>query len=206
MEPKIGVLDIGMGNVRSIINAVYEQGLDAIRVTTPSELDNITHLIIPGVGHFGYCSKLLSDTGFIKKLPCFIESKRPVLGICIGMQLLFSGSDESPGSDGLSIFSERFEKIQSSDFRVPHMGWNEVTWQKDHPVIEGVKSGMDFYFVHSYFLKENLKDGLSYTGYTQNFTSSVAKDNVIAFQFHPEKSQKNGLNLIENFCWWDGKC
>ena len=128
------------------------------------------------------------------------------MGICIGMQLLFSGSDESPGSDGLSIFSERFEKIQSSDFRVPHMGWNEVTWQKDHPVIEGVKSGMDFYFVHSYFLKENLKDGLSYTGYTQNFTSSVAKDNVIAFQFHPEKSQKNGLNLIENFCWWDGKC
>ena len=206
MEPKIGVLDIGMGNVRSIINAVYEQGLDAFRVTNPSELDDITHLIIPGVGHFGYCSKLMSDTGFTKNLPFFIDSNRPVLGICIGMQLLFSGSEESPDADGLSVFSERFEKIQSSDFRVPHMGWNEVTWQKDHPVIEGVKSGMDFYFVHSFFLKGRLKDTLSYTGYTQDFTSSVAKDNVIAFQFHPEKSQKNGLNLIENFCWWDGKC
>lgn len=206
MDPIVGVLDIGMGNVRSIVNAVYEQGLDTKRVQTPNELDDISHLIIPGVGHFGYCARLLSESGFSEKIPEFIRSKRPVLGICIGMQLLFSSSEESNNTAGLNIFEHKLEKIKSRTHRVPHMGWNEVIWQDHHPVIEGVKSGLDFYFVHSYFLKGKVEHALSCTGYTEEFTSSVFKNNVIAFQFHPEKSQKNGLKLIENFCWWDGQC
>ena len=117
-----------------------------------------------------------------------------------------SAGEESPDDAGLSIFNQTFEKIKSSDHRVPHMGWNEIIWQGDHPVIEGVKNKKDFYFVHSYYLKGKNEHTLSCTHYEQEFSSSVAKDNVIAFQFHPEKSQKNGLTLIENFCWWDGKC
>lgn len=206
MNPIIGVLDIGMGNIRSIVNAVYEQGLDTQRISKPNQLDDISHLIIPGVGHFGYCSKLLKDNGFFESIPDFITSNRPVLGVCVGMQLLFSGSEESPDDAGLNIFNQTFEKIKSSDHRVPHMGWNEIIWQRDHPVIEGVKNKKDFYFVHSYYLKGKNEHTLSCTHYEQEFSSSVAKDNVIAFQFHPEKSQKNGLTLIENFCWWNGKC
>mgnify|MGYP001942264997 CR=1 FL=1 len=204
MEPVIGILDIGLGNVTSIANAVYQQGVEYLYLKNPSNIDDCTHLILPGVGHYSFGVERINESGFSGVFSKFVESGRPVMGVCLGMQLLFNGSDEGDGENGLNIFPGDFIKF-SKDVRVPHMGWNEVNWSKNHPVNDEVKSGKDFYFVHSYHLKSS-EYLLSTTKYYEEFVSSIVRDNVIGFQFHPEKSQKNGLKLIENFCWWDGKC
>ena len=204
MDPVVGVLDIGLGNVASISNAVDSQGVDVVQLTATEDMDHCTHLILPGVGHFSYGIECMKKSGFFRAIPKFIQSGRPVMGVCLGMQLLCSGSDEDKGVAGVDAFDGQFQKF-SDDVRVPHMGWNEVTWQQDHPINENIKSGKDFYFVHSYLLKSS-SSVLSTTHYHSDYVSSLAKNNVVGFQFHPEKSQKNGLAIIENFCWWDGRC
>lgn len=204
MDPVIGILDIGLGNISSVENAVYQQGVETLRVTSPTQIDDCSHLILPGVGHYAFGVKLMCETGLTQILPKFIDSGRPLLGICLGMQLLCSGSDEDGGQTGLNFFDGNF-KIFKGDVRVPHMGWNEVNWTKNHAVTDGVKSGKDFYFVHSYNLSDS-QFSLGNTDYHGDFVSAISRGNVLGFQFHPEKSQKNGLKLLENFCWWDGKC
>ena len=204
MDPVVGILDIGLGNVASLANAVYQQGVEVIYLKDPEKIDDCSHLILPGVGHYSFGMERIKATGFSKVLPKFIDSGRPLMGVCLGMQLLCNGSDEDGGGNGLGVFDGEFKRF-SDDIRVPHMGWNEVNWLNEHPVNEGVKSGKDFYFVHSYFLDSSISV-LSTTDYQDNFVSSITDKNVVGFQFHPEKSQGNGLKVIENFCWWDGLC
>lgn len=204
MNPVIGILDIGLGNIASISNAVYQQGVDVKHLKNTDAMDDCTHLILPGVGHYEYGVDRLKQSGFFEAIPQYITSKRPLLGVCLGMQLLFEKSEEDQTATGLELLPGEFKKF-NREVRVPHMGWNMVSWENHHPVLEGVKPGKDYYFVHSYFLNAS-QDALGITEYGEEFISSVAKENVLGFQFHPEKSQKNGLSLIENFCWWDGQC
>lgn len=207
-KPLIGIVDNDMGNLRSVRNAVLECGLDACDASTPEQLDTFSHLILPGVGNFGSAMHNLERNGMRTAIASFAASGRPLLGICLGMQLLGSTGEEGGSTSGLNLIPGRVRRFSSAiQLPVPHVGWNTVTREKGHPVLEGVKSERDFYFVHSYVFEPESPDHvIGHTTYGETFCTISARANVIGFQFHPEKSQKNGLLLIENFCTWDGRC
>jgi len=203
----IGILNIGMGNLASVANAVYEQGFDYLYVDSLAQLDEISHLIIPGVGHFGKAMENLKHVGLHEKLlPSLQERELPTLGICLGMQLMCRHSAEGK-CEGLQIFDTKVRHIDSSRVRVPHVGWNNVHLKRPHPVFEEIKPDRDFYFVHSYAVPACSESwSLAETTYDQPFSSVLAHEHFVGVQFHPEKSQLNGLRIIENFCLWDGSC
>ena len=204
----IGIIDVGIGNQGSIREAIYSLGHDPVPVSAPEHLEDLTHLILPGVGAYSHAMALLQGNGLIQPLRTFAASGRPLLGICLGMQLLASIGDENGPTEGLALVGGRVSRLpERPAIRVPHVGWNEVTFVQPHPVFEGVKDGMDFYFVHSYqFLPERESSTLGRTQHGAPVVCAVGERNVVGLQFHPEKSQKNGLRMLENFCDWDGAC
>ncbi len=195
-----------MGNLRSAYNAVYENGFDPIFVDSDSNFDDLSHLIVPGVGNFRAVMGHLEEAGLVDRIRGFAATGRPLLGICAGMQLLAEWGTESGDTPGLGLVHGRVERLPEGKV-LPHVGWSSVKFRFDHPVLDGIKPGRDFYFVHSYALQtDHDEEFLGETEYGAPFASIVARDNVVGFQFHPEKSQANGLKLIENFCLWDGHC
>ena len=202
----IGILNAQMGNLRSVYQAVDAMGYDTEIVTHLALSDKYSHLIIPGVGSFQQVMRA-DNVGAVKEeIRKFADSGRPVLGICLGMHILSGWGEEGGGSVGLELVPGRVERL-SVDMLLPHVGWNTVNFVKDHPVFQGVKNGIDCYFVHSYhFACESSEHVYGRSNYGTDFVSIVGLDNVLGFQFHPEKSQKNGLKLIENFCRWNGSC
>jgi glutamine amidotransferase len=202
----IGVVKMPIGNLQSAYNALYELGLDIVWVDERSHLDELTHLIVPGVGHFQAVMRNLASRGLSEKIRGFAETGRPLLGICVGMQLLATTGTEGTETPGLGLIPGRVTRLPDG-LRLPHVGWNTVELRQRHPIFEGIKPGRDFYFVHSYaFCTDEEGDALGETEYGTRFASVVGRDNVVGFQFHPEKSQINGLKLLENFCNWDGAC
>jgi glutamine amidotransferase len=203
----IGILDIGMGNLRSVENAVYQNGFDPVVVTSAAVFDDLTHLILPGVGNFRAAVPELANRQLKQPILDFVASGRPLLGTCLGMQLLMTSSEEGGTNAGLNLVAGRVTHLATEGLRVPHVGWNVLNMTQQHPVFQGIKSGRDFYFVHSYAaVCEHDSDLLGTTEYGGAVTAVVGRANVVGTQFHPEKSQVNGLRLIENFCRWDGKC
>jgi len=204
----IGILDLHMGNLRSVSNAVYEVGYDFEMLDSPGDWDHLTHMILPGVGSFAMAMKMLHRQELVKPIRDFHSSGRPILGICLGMQLLVDVGTEGGECAGLGLVPGRVERLSSrSGFPVPHIGWNSLHMRVDHPVFRGLKQDKDFYFVHSYEVKcSEASDLLGVTDYAEPVTAVIGRDNVLGFQFHPEKSQVNGLRLMENFCDWDGQC
>jgi len=207
--PVIGILKMPMGNLRSAYNAVYENGFDPMLLDKDGAFDDLSHLIVPGVGNFRAVMQHLEGEGLPARIKDFAASGRPVLGICVGMQLFAERGTESGETAGLGLVHGTVERLPAEEksLVLPHVGWSTVTVHFDHPVTDGIKPGRDFYFVHSYALQtDNPEEALGETEYGAPFVSIVARDNVVGFQFHPEKSQSNGLKLIENFCRWDGRC
>ena len=204
----IGILNIGMGNLRSVANAVHQNGFDPVVVHDAAAFDDLTHLIIPGVGNFGAAMPEIDGRDLRGPILDFVASGRPLLGACLGLQLLMAVGEEGGIHQGLGLIVGRVVRMTPRDgFRVPHVGWNAVDMVRPHPVFEGIKRGRDFYFVHSYVGHcEDEGDVLGITDHGGPVTAVVGRANVIGFQFHPEKSQVNGLRLIENFCRWDGQC
>ena len=204
----IGILNIGMGNLSSVSNAVYEQGFDYSLVSSAADFDDLTHLIIPGVGHFSAAMQQIEKQDLLVPIKDFaLNRQSPVLGICLGMQLLADQSEEGGQIPGLGLIPGVVKKFHNQELRVPHVGWNRVDISASHPVLEDIGNERDFYFVHSYFFQcQDSQHSLALTHYGGTFTSIVGRNNVLGCQFHPEKSQKNGLQLIENFCEWDGVC
>ena len=204
----VGIVDYGMGNLRSVMNAVTEVGFNVKVVDSSYGMEDLSHLILPGVGNFGSAMDVLKVTGLLNSLIDFQKSGRPLLGICLGMQLLAESGSEGGGHTGLKMVPGRVSKLtEKPGFRAPHVGWNTLKLLIKHPVFEGLKPGRDVYFVHSYeFQCEDLAHQLAVTEYGTSITAAVGSANVIGFQFHPEKSQISGLRLIENFCLWDGRC
>ncbi len=200
---KVGIIDYGAGNLQSVLNAFHAQDVEAKLITTPAELDGLTHLVLPGQGEFGDCSRKLAASGMTQPIKDWLVADKPFLGICVGYQLLFEGSEESPDADGLGIFKGQNVKFQAEEgLKIPHMGWNDVTPQNaNHPMWNGMSKEPYFYYVHSFFPKAEEADVIAcVTTYgTQTFHGAVTRGKLIATQFHPEKSQHAGLQLLKNF-------
>ena len=203
----IGILDIGMGNLRSVQNAVHQTGFDPIVVKAAADFDDLTHLILPGVGNFGAAMPEIEARRLRQPILDFAASGRPLLGTCLGMQLLMDTSEEGGNHAGLGLIAGKVMRLRGEGLRVPHVGWNIVNMTRQHPVFQVPKKGRDFYFVHAYAAICELDDDLlATTEYGGPVTAVIGRANVVGVQFHPEKSQVNGLRLLENFCHWDGKC
>ena len=192
----ITVIEYKSGNLRSISNSFKKIGSEAIITDDPSEIANAKHLVLPGVGAFGTAMENIDP--YKDVIFEHIDDGKPFLGICLGLQVLLSSSEESPGVKGLDIFKGHVAKIPEGR-KIPHMGWNQIKLTKECPILEGV-DGKDFYFVHSYHAVLHDIDNLSATAdYGFDVTAAVSKDNVFATQFHPEKSGVPGLKILKNF-------
>ncbi len=197
----ITLLDYGAGNVRSVRNAIRKLGYSVQDVQNPADILNAERLIFPGVGSYGSVMDRLRRDGFVEPLIERIHSDKPVLGICVALQALFEGSEESPGVAGLSILKGQVKRFTESSLSVPQIGWNGVNLHKPSPLFSGY-NGEKLYFVHSYraTLEEVDKEWLlTTTNYGEEFVSGVQKGNITAFQFHPEKSGAAGLNILGNY-------
>jgi glutamine amidotransferase len=192
----IAVLDYGMGNLLSVERALEHVGGTAEITGDASRVAAVDALVVPGVGHFGACMRELASRGLDTAVRDFAASGRPLFGVCVGMQVLYEGSEEDP-EPGLGIVPGRSRKLPSA-VKVPHMGWNEVTWTSPHPYLEDVPSGTRFYFVHSY-APDAGPEAVGATEYGRPFAAAVALRNVFATQFHPEKSGDAGLQIYERF-------
>jgi imidazole glycerol-phosphate synthase subunit HisH len=203
----IGIVDIGIGNLGSLRNALHSQGWDSIFVSKPSDLERLSHLLLPGVGAFSAAVKCLHYRELFMPIRRFAAEGRPIMGICLGMQLLAERGTEGGDIEGLGLVPGSVAPIDAPGLRLPHVGWNNAYHAQSHPLLEGIRNDVDFYFVHSYrFAATHIKNVLAHTDYGESFPSIVCQGNVIGVQFHPEKSQSNGLRLLDNFCLWDGTC
>ena len=200
----IAIVDYGMGNLRSVSKAFETVGHQAIVTRDAAAIQNASHVVLPGVGAFGDCMANLKQYDLIEPILAAIRSGKPFLGICLGFQLLFTESEEFGRHDGLNIFPGKVRAFAANQaLKVPHMGWNQVNIQSDCPLFKGIADRSNWYFVHSFFVDPQDKDiTAAVTTYGVSFTSSIWKDNVVACQFHPEKSQAVGLQLIKNFGLW----
>jgi glutamine amidotransferase/cyclase len=197
----ISLLDYGAGNVRSLRNAVARLGYEVTDVRSPEDIFAAERLLFPGVGAFGAAMGRLREQGFVEALRDYLLADRPFLGICIGLQCLFEGSDESPGVAGLGVIPGRVGRFPAGDLAVPHMGWNGLRVHRDSELLAGLAADR-FYFVHSYCARpgaENADWVLAESDYGQPFVAAVQQGQVIALQFHPEKSGTAGLELLKRF-------
>ena len=197
----IAVIDYGVGNLFSVEKALMQFATDVLITGDKELIAKADKLVLPGVGDFGECMSNLEATGLIPTIRECIAKGTPLLGICIGEQILFEGSEESPEAKGLGIFKGMVRRIQAPGLKVPHMGSNSVTFsQPDHPLFAHLGEHPYFYFVHSYHcVPEDASIITATTEYGEKLTAAVAKDNVMATQFHPEKSGDVGLQVLKNF-------
>ena len=204
----IGVIDYGMGNLRSVMNAIEHVGFQGQLVDEPGHLDDCDHLVVPGVGAFPKAMENLHARGLVVPIRAYAAAGRPLLGICLGMQVLATTGYESDRCEGLDLISGDVTLLPVKQATaLPHVGWNSVTLVREHPVFAGVRRDVDFYFVHSYAFKPTHTDALlGVTDYDGPFAAAVGQGSVLGLQFHPEKSQVAGLRLLEQFCRWDGLC
>ena len=197
---KVCIMDYGSGNVKSISNLVSYLGYRVIVSNEISEINSATHLILPGVGSFGTAMKNINSQIPISKIEVeVIQKKKPFLGICVGMQVLAEKGYEHGEHDGLGWIPGTVEKLNVGNAPLPHIGWNNIVLKKDSVLFHNLDAINDFYFVHSYSVKTDESYITSETNYEGDFCSSIQKENIYGVQFHPEKSQKAGQRLIQNF-------
>ena len=199
----IGIVDYNMGNLASVINAFKKVGVDARLESDPSKLSKYDKLILPGVGAFGDAMEHLQSSGMDAAVIAYAKSGKPLLGICLGMQLLFESSEEFGSTKGLGLIPGKVLAFDESKFdhalKVPHMGWNELFVQNDTTLFEGLTKDFYLYFVHSFHAVCDDKYAIGKTHYGYKFVSAVQNENIYGIQPHPEKSHENGLKIIENF-------
>jgi glutamine amidotransferase len=204
-----------MGNLHSVASAITQVAPDTdVHITADVELiSKATRVIFPGVGAVRDCMAEIKRLGFDVLVKQCIDSGKPVLGICVGMQLLFSESEENNGVQCMDVidgtvkyFGDSLKSAQREKLKVPHMGWNNVKHRIAHPLWENINNEAQFYFVHSYYCQpKNIELSAGTTHYGTEFTSAISKNNLFATQFHPEKSHRDGLQLLSNFCKWNGE-
>src|SRR5690348_1113036 len=200
----IAIVDYGMGNLRSVSKAFEAVGHQAVVTRDRATIKNASHMVLPGVGAFVDCMANLERFDLVEPIRSTIQSGKPFLGICLGLQLLFTESEEFGLHKGLGIIPGKVRKfVLDPALKVPHMGWNQVNIHRACPLFDGIADGSNWYFVHSYFVDPADRTVVATTTtYGIPFVSSIWKENIVACQFHPEKSQSVGLRLIKNFGAW----
>jgi glutamine amidotransferase len=193
----LAVVDFGSGNLGSLRSALARRGAEYVMATTPDELAAGSAAILPGDGAFGATMQALVERGFEPALRAHVAAGKPLLGICVGMQVLFESSDEYGEHRGFGFLPGRISRFADAP-RVPHMGWNELKIVRDHPFLDGVHDGDYAYFLHSYRVVDS-PAAIAECEYGERFAAIVAHDNIVATQFHPEKSQHTGALLLDNF-------
>ena len=194
------IIDYGMGNLRSVEKALASVGGRPRISADPEAVKNAERLILPGVGAFGDAMENLRRTGMDAAIREAVGAGVPLLGLCLGLQLLFTHSEEFGSHQGLNLIPGKVRKFDGADLRVPHIGWNQIEDLQPNPLLEHIQDGSYFYFVHSLYVEpDNSADVLSRTAYGLRFCSIACRNNVWGAQFHPEKSQDNGKRLLENF-------
>ncbi len=199
----IAIVDYNMGNLASVQNAFAKLGKNTTVVDNPLDFSKYDKLVLPGVGAFGDAMDHLRERNMVNAIKEFAKSGKPMIGICLGMQLLFESSEEFGQHEGLGLIKghvKAFDELKFSEsLKVPHMGWNRV-FTKDHLLFHGVDKNHYLYFVHTFHVTcKDANDIIGETEYGYKFTSAVAHDNIMGIQPHPEKSHENGLKIIENF-------
>jgi imidazole glycerol-phosphate synthase subunit HisH len=195
----IAIIDYGAGNLRSVVNAVISLGYQPKITSDPDEVLNAGAVIFPGVGAAGDAMANLKKLGLVAPIRRVIEQDKPFLGVCLGLQMLFSGTEEGGWTECLNIIPGRARKLPPG-LKIPHMGWNQVKQKISHPIFEGVPDEANFYFVHSYYADPKDKSLVAgETEYAIPFCSVLARGNMVATQFHPEKSGEIGLKIYDNF-------
>jgi len=213
MKPVTVVIDYGASNLRSVVKALEHVAAGKHKIIvgdTPETIRQADRIVFPGQGAIRQCMDALKEKNLAEALTESIKDK-PFLGLCLGLQSLMDYSEEDTGTPGLGVIPGRVVKFPvgatddtGNHFKIPHMGWNNVEYLQPHPLWKGIASGERFYFVHSYYVKPGLDhDCAGTTGYIVDFTSAIARDNLFAVQFHPEKSQRAGLQLLSNFLAWE---
>ena len=200
----IGIIDYGMGNLSSVENALRHLGLPSSLLSTPDEMARCQRVILPGVGAFGRAMENLTAGGWLSPIQAWAAQGRPLLGICLGMQLLAEESTEFGLTKGLCLLPGRIDLMKPEGLVVPHMGWNSLHLLRDHPLLKGVKEGDDVYFVHSYALQGGEESWLATAEYGGVVPAIVGIGSVAGCQFHPEKSLVPGLAILAAFSEWDG--
>jgi glutamine amidotransferase len=198
MAPRIAVIDYGGGNVGSLIAALERRGAPFALTEDPRDVERAEAAILPGDGAFGATMDALRERGLDGAIRRTIAEGRPFLGICVGMQVLFASSDEYGGAAGLGILPGEVRRFTHAP-RVPHMGWNDLVIERTHPFVDGLANGAWAYFLHSYRVEHADDALLASCEYGERFAAIVARDNVMATQFHPEKSRTTGARLLDNF-------
>jgi glutamine amidotransferase len=204
----VGIVDYGLGNLLSVYSAFDYLGADVVFCRNPKELSEVDRIVIPGVGAFRDCISKLENGGFVSALNHeVLLNKKPVLGICLGMQVMAKRSYEFGTFEGLGWFDAEVIRIDAVEpsLRLPNIGWEEVQVKPEQKLFNRIKPQADFYFVHSYFMKCNEPNDVvaTYTYGNTAITAAVQKENIFATQFHPEKSQDYGLQLLDNFLAWN---
>ncbi len=196
----IGIIDYGMGNLRSVEKAFQTSGASTRFVQDPKCFDSLQGLVLPGVGAFGDCVKNLRASGMWEPIKTWVREGRPLFGICLGYQMLFDSSEEAPGVEGLGILKGKVIRFKSATLKIPQMGWNQIYRSKATPALEGIEEGAYVYFVHSYYPVPDDSSAIALeTEYEVRFASGIQLGALFGVQFHPEKSQRVGLRMIRNF-------
>lgn len=195
----IAIIDYDAGNVKSVEKALQALNQDVIITKDKEELIAADKVILPGVGAFGEAMEKLHAYGLVDVIYELVERKKPFLGICLGLQLMFEESEESPGVKGLGLFKGKIVRFPQSELKVPQIGWNSLDFPKESLLFKGIKNGEYVYFVHSYYLKAEEDIVAATTEYGVTVHAAVEKGNIFACQFHPEKSSGVGLNILKNF-------
>ncbi len=194
----IGLIDYGAGNLKSVVQAFVYLGEDIRVMDTPGDFNKVRKLILPGVGSFGPAMTNIQKGGWLEPVLEWLRSGRPFLGICLGMQLLFEASRESPQARGFSVFPGHCRRFQAA--KVPQTGWNNVTFKQNNPVFTGIADGEYFYFIHGYYVAACRPDMVLATAdYNLEYPAAVSRGRVYGVQFHPEKSGRAGLKLLDNW-------
>ncbi len=189
-----------MGNLRSVEKGFARVGAEAIVTSDEKDIEKARAIVLPGVGAFRDCMANLKNLKLLDPILKAIEQGKPYLGICLGLQILFSESEEFGHSEGLGIVKGVVKRFPPSDLKIPHMGWNTIRYVRRPPIMASIEDGSFFYFVHSYYVSPDDSTVIATTtDYGITFTSMIWKDNIFATQFHPEKSQRLGLKILENF-------
>ncbi|RMA79535.1 imidazole glycerol phosphate synthase subunit HisH [Umboniibacter marinipuniceus] len=196
----IAIVDYGLGNIRAFGNIYRRLGISFCFASTPNELEGATHLILPGVGSFDYAMERLNDSGLKDSLTELVLKKKvPVLGICVGMQIMAASSDEG-SSEGLGWLDANVNKFESRDgYPLPHMGWNNLKVNQAEKLFSGLDDDLRFYFLHSYHFKDDADGVIATATYSKTIGCVIKKENIYGIQCHPEKSHHNGVALLKNF-------